>query len=99
MAFFGITHLGYQDPIREHVVDTGKTPQYIFQSGLYREPPYRLPPIKDSIFPLPGLPTTDVSLPSECREQPVYSTGYAGTDISYSDLKMRIDLQKYKHGK
>lgn len=46
MAFFGVTHLGYQDTIREHVRDPEHTPQYIYRSGLYRDPSQiRLPPI------------------------------------------------------
>ena len=38
MAFFGVTGLGYQDAIRENVRQPEITPQYVFRSGLYRDP-------------------------------------------------------------
>lgn len=49
MAFFGITQLGYQDTIREHMNNPPKTPQQTFRSGDYRDPAKRinLPPIDD----------------------------------------------------
>jgi len=43
MAFFGLTKLGYQDPIREHVFDPKITPISAFRSGEYRDPNFRLP--------------------------------------------------------
>ena len=47
MAFFGLTQTGYQSTIREHVSDPYYTPQYLFQSGLYRDKSNleKLPPI------------------------------------------------------
>ena len=43
MAFFGLTQLGYQDPVREHVCDPKVTPISAFRSGEYRNPDFRLP--------------------------------------------------------
>ena len=42
MAFFGLTQLGYQDAIREHMNDPPKTPQATFRSGDYRDPSKRI---------------------------------------------------------
>ena len=49
MAFFGITQMGYQDTIREHMHEPPKTPQQTFRSGDYRDPSKRinLPPIRE----------------------------------------------------
>src|SRR6218665_1996676 len=49
MAFFGLTQLGYQDTIREHVRQPDVTPQYVFRSGLYRDSTFRLPPLKGQL--------------------------------------------------
>jgi len=43
MAFFGLTKLGYQDMIREHVNEQKTTPISAFRSGTYRDPEFRLP--------------------------------------------------------
>ena len=43
MAFFGLTQLGYQDPIREHTVDPPVHVSHAFRSGLFRDPEFRLP--------------------------------------------------------
>jgi hypothetical protein len=45
MAFFGVTQLGYQDTIREHVRDPKMTPIAAFRSGAYRDPNFRLPQV------------------------------------------------------
>lgn len=42
MAFFGLTQIGYQDTIRENVREPEVTPQYIFRSGLYRDPTFQI---------------------------------------------------------
>ena len=58
MAFFGLTKLGYQDTIREHVQEPKTTPISAFRSGSYRDPDYRLPKPDQCDFPpsdeLPG---------------------------------------------
>ena len=63
MAFFGLTQLGYQDTIREHVKDPSLTPQHIFRSGLNRqEPKIILPPIDPKALPqAPIVPIDQVS--------------------------------------
>jgi hypothetical protein len=42
MAFFGLTKLGYQDTIREHVRDPSTTPISAFRSGQYRDPNFSI---------------------------------------------------------
>jgi len=58
MAFFGLTKLGYQDTIREHVSEQKTTPISAFRSGSYRDPEFRLPKADQCDFPpsdeLPG---------------------------------------------
>jgi len=58
MAFFGLTKLGYQDTIREHVSEQKTTPISAFRSGSYRDPEFRLPKPDQCDFPasdeLPG---------------------------------------------
>jgi len=58
MAFFGLTQLGYQDTIREHVKEPKTTPISAFRSGTYRDADYRLPKPEQCDFPpsdeLPG---------------------------------------------
>ncbi|ELT99845.1 hypothetical protein CAPTEDRAFT_226928 [Capitella teleta] len=49
MSFFGLTQLGYQDTIREHLKEPELTPQYIYRSGLYRDKSVTLPPIKKDL--------------------------------------------------
>ena len=63
MAFFGLTQLGYQDTIREHVKDPMLTPQHIYRSGLSRqEPKIILPPIDPNTLPqAPIVPINQVS--------------------------------------
>jgi hypothetical protein len=45
MAFFGVTKLGYQDTIREHVRNPPVTPISAFRSGQYRDPNFTLPKV------------------------------------------------------
>jgi len=58
MAFFGLTQLGYQDTIREHVKEPKTTPISAFRSGSYRDAEYRLPKPDQCDYPpsneLPG---------------------------------------------
>jgi len=62
MAFFGLTQLGYQDTIREHVKEPEVTPQYVFRSGLYRNPSQvKLPPIKKDLPQASIVPIDQVS--------------------------------------
>ena len=57
MAFFGLTAVGYQDTIREHVKEPKTTPISAFRSGSYRDPDYRLPkPDKCDLPPTDELP-------------------------------------------
>ena len=59
MAFFGLTQLGYQDTIREHVNEPKTTPISAFRSGTYRDADYRLPKPEQCDFPPSGeLPGT-----------------------------------------
>lgn len=84
MAFFGVNHLGYQDHIQEHVrLPDVYSPQYVFRSGKYRDPEYKMPPVVDrSELPQPSL------IP---RNQ---TSGYgAGPMGSYKEL-MRL---RHKH--
>merc|ERR1712121_36129 len=48
MAFFGLTQLGYQDSIREHVQDPQFSPQNHYRSGIFRDKSVKLPPIKSN---------------------------------------------------
>ena len=77
MAFFGLTQLGYQDTIREHVKDPGLTPQHIFRSGIYRqEPKVRLPPIHKADLPEASIvPIDQVS---------GYGAGPVGSHVEFS---------------
>ena len=61
MSFFGITQLGYQDTIREHVRDPGFSPQHLYRSGEYRNPSaVKLPPLKrPEDLPRPSIVPTD----------------------------------------
>lgn len=60
MAFFGITKLGYQNHIREHVRDPVLTPQHVFESCLYRDPKYMLPRLEHrSVVTLPPAGCAD----------------------------------------
>lgn len=60
MAFFGLTQLGYQDTIREHVQCPRLTPQEIFRSGMYRDPSkVLLPPIDKKDLPEPSIVPID----------------------------------------
>ena len=44
MSFFGLTRLGYENPMREHMKDPPLHPVQVFRSGLYRDPKFHLPP-------------------------------------------------------
>ncbi len=59
MAFFGLTQLGYQDTIREHVKEPEFSPQNLYRSGEYRDPnAVKLPPIKTDL-PQPSIVPID----------------------------------------
>jgi len=85
MAFFGLTHLGYQDAIREHMRDPPKTPQHVFRSGLYRDPAKAklfLPPIVDSADkPRASIVPTD--------QLAGYGPGHQGSHVEYTRLRTK----------
>ena len=60
MALFGLTKLGYQNTVREHMNVTEHTPQFVFHSGLYRTPDkIQLPPVDGKELPYPSIIPTD----------------------------------------
>lgn len=76
MTFFGITHLGYQNHIREHVCNPKITPQHVYEAGLYRDPKYLLPRLER--ITLHTLP------PKDCDDQTCrYGQGHGN---SYYEL-------------
>jgi len=78
MAFFGLTQLGYQDTIREHLNSPQFSPQHVYRSGLYRNPSaVKLPPIKTrSELPEPSIvPIDQVS---------GYGAGPQGSYVEYT---------------
>jgi len=83
MAFFGLTQLGYQDTIREHVSETKTTPISAFRSGSYRDPNYRLPKPDQCDFP----PTDE--LPGT-RQDPTarYNRGPCGSNEKLNRFKI-----------
>ena len=82
MAFFGLTHLGYQETIREHVKNPGFSPQYIYRSGLYRSPTQvselKLPSIKKDLPEPSIMPVDQVS---------GYGPGPHGSYVEYTRMK------------
>lgn len=84
MAFFGLTQVGYQDAIREHVRDPPVTPQYVYRSGLYRDPTYSntLPPISANASRRPSIVPKD--------QASGFGPGPQGSYREYTRLK-------YKH--
>lgn len=86
MAFFGLTHLGYQDTIREHVRQPDLTPQYVFRSGLYRDSTFRLPPLKGQLEDAERA--TSATVAGEDRGQTVgYGPGHRGSHKELTRLK------------
>ena len=82
MAFFGLTQLGYQDTIREHVRDPGLTPQHIFRSGKYRtEPKIRLPPINKADLPEASIVPID--------QLSGYGPGPLGSHVEFTRLRTK----------
>ena len=76
MSFFGLTQLGHQDPIREHVRDPGFSPQDLYRSGQYRDPEVpKLPPIKTDL-PRPSIVPTD--------QLSSYGPGAQGSHVEFS---------------
>lgn len=80
MAFFGLTQLGYQDTIREHARNADLTPQYIYRSGLYRDPNVKLPPIKKDLPQASIVPIDQVS---------GYGPGHQGSYVEYTRMKKK----------
>jgi len=97
MALFGLTQLGYQDTMREHLNDPHPTPQHIFRSGLYREPPYRNTQPCASTDADKPTQDTEANMDSTSRPCPNLPPGYIATDASHKDLKRSIEMQTYNH--
>lgn len=93
MAFFGITQLGYQDTIREHVSNPDYTPQYVFRSGIYREPGVRLPPLGDqNRFPSESDTrrlATGLAKDDGGRDGSASGLGHRGSHLELTRLKGR----------
>ena len=77
MAFFGLTQIGYQDTIREHVRHPEFSPQHLYRSGEYRTPESAkfLPPIKNGISMPLIIPTDQLSS---------YGPGAQGSHIEFT---------------
>jgi len=82
MAFFGFTQLGYQDAIREHMIDPVQTPQYVFRSGIYREPSkINLPPIDPKDKPQASIVPID--------QLSGYGAGHQGSHVEFTRLRKK----------
>lgn len=90
MAFFGVTKLGYQDSIREHVRDPPVTPISAFRSGQYRDPNFTLPKIDRR-----GA-SQDVA---RSRDTPNAVTPFTGQTAAYGygPCSSNEELQRMKH--
>ena len=77
MAFFGLSQLGYQDTIREHLHKPGFTPQHHYRSGEFRNPDaVKLPPIDKSELPQASIvPVDQIS---------GYGPGHQGSYVEYT---------------
>ena len=82
MAFFGLTQLGYQDTIRAHVKEPQLSPQYIYRSGMYRDPnKVHLPPIDRRDLPEPSIvPIDQVS---------GYGPGPLGSHVEHTRMRTK----------
>ena len=82
MAFFGLTQLGYQDAIREHMKQPIHTPQYIFRSGMYRDKSkVNLPPIEQKDKKQASIVPTD--------QLSGYGPGHQGSYVEFTKLRKK----------
>lgn len=84
MAFFGLTQLGYQDDIREHMRNPPRTPQHVYRSGLYRDSSkskINLPPIETTDKPRASIVPTD--------QMSGYGPGHQGSHVEYTRLRTK----------
>lgn len=83
MAFFGLTQLGYQDAIREHMRDPPKTPQHTYRSGEYRNASNKvnLPPIENK------KPAQASVIPTD--QLSGYGAGHQGSHVEFVRLRKK----------
>ena len=81
MAFFGLSQLGYQDTIREHLNKPGFSPQHLYRTGQYRDPDaVKLPPIKPNLPQASIVPIDQVS---------GYGPGPQGSYVEYTRQRQK----------